>query len=118
MADLSTQPPEAIIVEHRGGNPISPIYLSTISPIFRQGPRFARIRSNYVWAAEKVGFNIYRRRGALDCGSRQAAGGCPWPVRRQRHPFAPLRGGAWKDEGPAALTYAPGVPRGLGGSVT
>ena len=34
---------------------------------FGQDPRFARIWSDYVWVAEEVDFDIYRRRCAPDC---------------------------------------------------
>ena len=37
---------------------------------FGADPRFARLWSDYVWVAEEVGFDVYRRRCAPRCGSQ------------------------------------------------
>ncbi len=56
VADLSAQSPDVIIVDDRDRK-----------SYFGEDPRFARIWSNYVWLAEEVGFDIYRRRRAPNC---------------------------------------------------
>ena len=67
VADLSAQPPDVVIVDDRekksyfGAAPFD--YLA----YFGEDPRFARIWSNYVWVAEEVGFDVYRRRCAPNC---------------------------------------------------
>ena len=67
VADLSAQPPDVIIVDDRekksyfGAAPFD--YLA----YFGEDPRFLRIWSNYVWVAEEVGFDVYRRRCAPNC---------------------------------------------------
>jgi len=74
IADLSARPPEVIIVDDRaqksyfGAEPFD--YLA----YFGADPRFARIWSDYVWVAEEVGFDIYRRRCAPDCRSAPLPG--------------------------------------------
>jgi len=67
VADLSAQPPDVIIVDDRekksyfGAAPFD--YLA----YFGEDSRFLRIWSNYVWVAEEVGFDVYRRRCAPNC---------------------------------------------------
>lgn len=67
VADLSARPPDVIIVDDRERKSYFADVPFDYLAFFGQDPRFARIWSDYVWVAEEVDFDIYRRRCAPDC---------------------------------------------------
>ena len=67
VADLSAQPPDLIIVDDREMKSYYGVVPFDYLDYFSADARFARIWSDYVWVAEEVDFDIYRRRCAPDC---------------------------------------------------
>jgi hypothetical protein len=69
IADLTARPPDLIMVDDRDRKTYFGDLAFDYLDYFKQDPRFARIWSDYVWVAEEVDFDIYRRRCAPDCQS-------------------------------------------------
>jgi hypothetical protein len=68
VADLAVRPPDVIIVDDRDEKSYFGAVPFDYLDYFGDDPRFARIWSDYVWVAEEVGFDVYRRRCAPGCG--------------------------------------------------
>ncbi len=67
VADFSSDMPDLVFVDDRDEKTYFGQVRFDYLDYFGQDPRFARIWSDYVWVAEVVGFDIFRRRCAPGC---------------------------------------------------